>query len=143
MTSAGGLAETLSALHSASFARGWSAQEFDALLANPRTHAVTTPHGFALVQIIPPEAELITLAVRPALRGQGHGTALLRNAINTARDNGADTMILEVEATNAAAIALYHSAGFTETGRRAGYYAHPDKPAGDAILMTCALQSST
>ncbi|OAN85023.1 hypothetical protein A8B78_05845 [Jannaschia sp. EhC01] len=137
------MAETLAALHAASFARGWSAQEFEALLANPTTHAVTSPHGFALLQIIAPEAELITISILPALRGQGHGRALLAKTILTAQENGADMLFLEVEATNAAALALYEKAGFIVTGRRTGYYTYPDGPAVDAITMTCALQTGT
>ncbi|GAB5448679.1 GNAT family N-acetyltransferase [Gymnodinialimonas sp.] len=137
------LAETLAALHAASFPRGWSAHEFEALLANPTTHAVTSPHGFALMQIIAPEAELITISILPTARGQGHGRALLGQAIQAAQKHGATTMYLEVEADNTAALALYTAAGFETTGRRAGYYAYPDQDAVDAITMACALQSGT
>lgn len=137
------LAETLAAQHGASFARGWSAQEFEALLANPTTQAVPSPYGFALLQIIPPEAELITISILPTSRRQGHGGTLLRQAVLAAQTRGATTMHLEVEADNTAALVLYGRAGFQPTGRRAGYYARPGQPAVDAITMTCALQSGT
>jgi ribosomal protein S18 acetylase RimI-like enzyme len=41
-------------------------------------------------------------------------------------------MFLEVRASNAAARALYASAGFVAVGRRARYYRDPDE---DAVVM--------
>lgn len=133
------LAETLAALHAASFPNAWSEQAFTELLANPTTHAVTSDHGFALLQIIPPEAELITISVLPALRGRGHGQTLLGQALLAAHQRGARKVFLEADATNAAALALYAQAGFTQTGIRRGYYAHTNGPPTDAITMTCAI----
>jgi ribosomal-protein-alanine N-acetyltransferase len=141
------LAETLADLHAASFPRGWTASEFEALLVNPTTHAATSDHGFALLQIIAPEAELVTISILPAARGQGHGRTLLGQALLAAATKGADTMFLEVDATNTPALALYESVGFSETGRRTAYYAHEDTPPTDAIMMTatlpCAAQKRT
>lgn len=137
------LAETLAELHAASFTPGWSAAEFDALLQNPTTHAVTSDHGFALLQIVAPEAELITISILPAVRGCGHGRTLLRQAVLAASTHGAQTVFLEVDASNASALALYTSAGFTQTGTRRGYYTHASGPPTDAIMMTCVLQTGT
>lgn len=137
------LAETLASLHGASFPRGWSAHEFETLLANPTTHVVTSDHGFALLQIIAPEAELITISVLPASRGFGHGQTLLGQALLAASTRGVTQIFLEVDATNAAALALYKSAGFNQTGTRAGYYTHADAPPTDAIMMTRAIQTGT
>lgn len=130
------LPETLAALHAASFPHSWSAPEFEALLQNPTTHVVTTNHGFALLQIVAPEAELVTISVIPAARGQGHGRDLLGQALLAAATHGAHTMFLEVDATNAAAVALYAQAGFIQTGTRTNYYAHADGAHSDAITMT-------
>jgi ribosomal-protein-alanine N-acetyltransferase len=141
------LAETLAALHAASFPRGWTAQEFESLLANPAYRILTNTHGFALLQLLPPEAELITISVLPSARGQGHGRALLDQVIETAQSNGATTLLLEVHATNKAALTLYQSSGFTEFGRRVGYYASTDTPgsetAGDAIQMVLPLPAQS
>ena len=50
----------------------------------------------------------------------------------TAQRSGAEAMFLEVAADNAAALALYRGAGFTQAGLRRGYYA----PAGtDAFVL--------
>ena len=134
------LADHLAALHAASFARPWDAAAFDTLLANPTTHAVTTDHGFALLQILAPEAEVITLSILHPARSQGHGQALLSKALDHAAQTGVDTVFLEVEATNKAARALYAKAGFTETARRAAYYPQDDgTPPVDAIQMRLRL----
>ncbi len=129
------LAETLAALHAASFPRGWTAQEFEGLLANPAYKIITSDHGFAMLQIIPPEAELITISILPNARGHGHGRALLNLAVDTAQSAGATSVFLDVDATNKAAVTLYQSSGFTEFARRAGYYAPPDDTQSDAIQM--------
>lgn len=135
MTDQPTLAETLATLHAASFPRGWSAQEFDSLLANPSYTIITSDHGFALLQIIPPEAELITISILPAARKQGHGRALLSQALDAVQSAGVTSVFLDVDATNTAALTLYRSAGFTEIGRRAGYYTTTGDTPSDAIQM--------
>ncbi len=129
------LAETLAALHAASFPRGWSAHEFESLLANPSYKIVTSDHGFAMLQIIPPEAELITISILPTARKQGHGRHLLNRSLEAVQAAGATTVFLDVDAANTAALSLYQSAGFTEFGRRTGYYASDDETQSDAIQM--------
>lgn len=133
----------MAALHAGSFPRGWTKAEIEDLLAKPTTLAVTGPHGFAILQIIAPEAELLTIVIDPARRGQGHGGALLRHAVSAATQEGAPTVFLEVDATNTGAVALYRRAGFTQTGRRKGYYTHADGTRGDAITMARAAQTRT
>lgn len=123
-------------LHAASFPRGWSEAEIEALLARPTTLAVTAPHGFALLQSLPPEAEILTIAIDPAHRGQGHGAALLAQALRASSDHGATTVFLEVDAMNTAALSLYGRAGFIRTGLRRAYYTNPDGSRSDAIAMT-------
>ncbi|MFV0473883.1 MAG: GNAT family N-acetyltransferase, partial [Pikeienuella sp.] len=102
--------------------RGWSAAEIGALAANGRLIAREDDEGFALISLAADEAELLTLAVAPALRRQGAGRALLAAAMAQAAAGGATTMFLEVAEDNEAAIALYRSAGFAPAGRRPRYY---------------------
>ena len=134
------LAETLAALHAASFKTAWSVADFEAFLQNAFVRVVTSDHGLALIQTIPPEAELLTLSILPQARGNGHGRALLEATLTEARAAGATSMFLEVDADNSAAIALYTSKGFTRTGLRKGYYAHDDGTRTDAVTMTLALE---
>ena len=52
--------------------------------------------------------------------------------IQAVKARGATAMTLEVRPSNAAAIALYTSFGFRDTGRRPGYYQDNGE---DAIIM--------
>lgn len=66
------------------------------------------------------EAEILNLAVDPAWRRRGVGSALLQAVAQRARG----TIYLEVAELNAAAIALYRKLGWVEAGLRTGYYNH-------------------
>ncbi len=124
-------------IHAAAFMsqRPWSAEEFHRLRDDPMVTLVTRPEGFALFRSVPPEAELLTLAVLPAHRRQGIATALLAEADPLLAGAGITSVFLEVAAGNTAAIALYDKLGFQQTGHRANYYRHPDGTRDDAVLM--------
>ncbi|NKX43343.1 GNAT family N-acetyltransferase [Roseicyclus persicicus] len=128
-------------IHAAAFAgRGqvWPEAEIAALMSRPVIAAVTEgAAGFALVQILPPEAEILTLAVDPALQGRGHGTRLVRAILDRAAAAGAEQVFLEVAADNAPALALYARAGFGRIGLRRGYYARPGAAPVDALTLAC------
>jgi [ribosomal protein S18]-alanine N-acetyltransferase len=76
--------------------------------------------------------QLDSLAVRAEARSRGIGRALLDALLTWAGENGARHFSLEVRASNAPALALYHRAGFQPEGRRLRYYAHPEE---DALLL--------
>lgn len=123
--------EALAALHARAFDAApppWSAEEFAALLAHPGARLLTAPGGFALLRHAGGEAELLTLAVALERRRQGIARALLARALAA---TAPDPVFLEVAAANAAARALYAAAGFTEVGRRPGYYG----PGADALVL--------
>ena len=131
-------------LHGRAFAgqgRGWSADEFADLLASPLTCFCAAPHGFALSRVIADEAELLTLATDPEHRRQGVGAALLAAVEADVAARGALRHYLEVAADNIAAHALYSRAGYSQTGRRAGYYARPEGDHVDALLMEKTLRT--
>lgn len=67
-------------------------------------------------------ARLYSLAVAPALRGNGVGRVLLDDVADQARVRGCDQIRLEVRADNAAALRLYAAAGFAPLARLPGYY---------------------
>jgi ribosomal protein S18 acetylase RimI-like enzyme len=77
------------------------------------------PDGFAEVRFRPSimtgalDAYLEELYVAPARRGQGLGRALLEAAMETSRGQGAARMELGTSEDDAAARALYESAGFS------------------------------
>lgn len=129
--------DDLAQLHAACFTtpRPWSAQEFTDLASSPLVFVITDKNAMIMGRTIVDEAELLTLAVAPDARRTGMGRRLVQAFLAAAKARGATTAFLEVAADNAPAIALYHSAGFTESGRRRGYYHPPQGPAVDAIVM--------
>lgn len=67
-----------------------------------------------LVQNAPGIAELRHVFVDPALRGRGHGAALIARLIDEARLRGFRELRLETAVFLTAAIALYHRLGFRD-----------------------------
>jgi ribosomal-protein-alanine N-acetyltransferase len=103
----------------------------DALLAYDSSN---TWVGYAVMMLAVDEADLLNISVLPAFQRQGTGTALLQHLMRRAKARQATRMLLEVRATNQAALALYTRQGFIEMGRRRGYYsAHEQRE--DAIVM--------
>ena len=78
------------------------------------------------------EAQVTNIAVRKAYQGKGIGRQLVEALIFEAVVKGADSMFLEVRASNERAQVLYKSLGFTEYGIRNAYYADNGE---DAMLM--------
>lgn len=131
----------LAALHAESFStpRPWSAAEFTDLLGMTGVYLCGDAEGFVMGRALLGEAELLTLAVAPALRRQGRARVLLRAFDDAARIRGAETAFLEVAAGNDPARALYAAEGWLPQGRRKSYYRHPDGRSEDAVVMTRAL----
>jgi len=77
-----------------------------------------------------------TMAVAAHWRRRGIGAALLAAAIEWAHSHGVERIVLNVFASNSAAIALYRKAGFLEEGilRK-----HTRKPWGDEDEIMMAL----
>ena len=90
-----------------------------------------TAAGFAMVRTVLDEVELLLLAVTPACRRRGVGTALLRAVIGDGAAAGAADLHLEVRAGNEA-VALYRAHGFAKVGERRGYYRGRSGQAHDA-----------
>jgi ribosomal-protein-alanine N-acetyltransferase len=135
-------APELAALHAVAFppAEQWGAEAIRVLLGLPGGFGLLRPGvGFVLARVAADEAEILTLAVVPAARRQGHGEALLAGAMAAAVARGAGAMFLEVSEQNEAARALYAAAGFAEAGRRRGYY--PD--GSDALVLKRGLLGPT
>lgn len=133
--------DMLAALHARCFEtpRPWSADEFAALLATKGVFLCASETGFALGREIVGEVELLTFAIDPAHQKQGHGRALLTTFERDAVKHGATEAFLEVACNNAAACALYQSAGYTESGHRRAYYTPPTGPKIDATMMRKSL----
>ena len=135
-------AEACARLHAAGFAHPWSAEEIVRLVAEASSlsSAALDPasgvlRGFAIARLAADEAEILTVAVDSAWRGRGVGRALLSEILRQAAYAGARSMFLEVEESNAAALALYRRLGFTRIGERPGYYRRRDGSRALAVVM--------
>ncbi len=134
-------AGALARLHAAAFDPAWPEAEMAELLRGAGSMALALEAGFILIRVLPPEAEVITLAVAPEARRRGMGRALLRAALDAAEAAGAEAIFLEVAADNQPALALYAGEGFGEVGRRRGYYPRPCGAGADALLLRRTLPS--
>jgi ribosomal-protein-alanine N-acetyltransferase len=92
--------------------------------------------GFLVASSVAPEAELETIAVASGGQRRGVGTLLFKALVQELQAERVTGLILEVRASNRAALDFYRAQGFRETGRRPGYYADPEE---DAILMELSL----
>jgi [ribosomal protein S18]-alanine N-acetyltransferase len=135
-------------LHARSFARGWSADECAALLADrhvlglvalARSFFGTRPVGFALVREAAGEAEILSIGVVPDARGRGAGWALLAAAVDRLRLRGISDLFLEVDESNLPALALYRAFGFRERGRRQSYYRSGEGAPAAALVLHLGL----
>lgn len=89
--------------------------------------------GFVAGSVVCGIAELECIVVEQAERGRGIGRKMLEALATWAKGRGAESMELEVRASNENAMKLYAALGFAETARRRGYYREPVE---DAVLMT-------
>lgn len=78
------------------------------------------------------ELHLLKFAVNPLYRRKGLGIQLLGHCLDPKRHPGVRRAILDVRASNTAAIGLYKKLGFEPAGRRRGYYSDTGE---DALLM--------
>ncbi|MEJ8561492.1 GNAT family N-acetyltransferase [Yoonia sp. GPGPB17] len=129
--------EALAELHGAAFSatRAWSAAEFADLLSHGQTTAVGNADCFVLVRTVLDEAEILTVATRPAKRRQGLARKRLDDAEALAKSQGAEAVFLEVAEDNMAAIRLYSTSGYGQIGRRPGYYLPKDGAPIAALVL--------
>jgi ribosomal-protein-alanine N-acetyltransferase len=142
--------DCLAEIHEASFANPWSADDIAAMTKQPgvvclvsREMAPRGRHvrGFALLRRAADEAEVLTIAVEPEKRKKGFGRKLLEEAMRRLFREHAKAVFLEVDETNAGAIALYRSLGFSTIATREGYYR--DRPGAvprTALVMRAQLR---
>ncbi len=136
-------AARLAALHATGFSRPWPEAEIASLLHMPSTLglSVTTDQGlagFILVRIAADEAEILTIAVHPEARRSGAGRSLMTAMEDALVQAGVIRVFLEVSTVNEAARALYARSGFSEVGRRRGYYSDGT----DALVLEKTLRGS-
>jgi len=130
------------ALHAMSFAHPWTQAEFESLIDarevlshgafDDPTHKL---FGMILSRIAVDEAEILTIAVDPAVRQSGLGTKLLSRQIAELAAQRVKVLFLEVDENNTAARALYMRLGFKTVGERKAYYRTADGGRATALVM--------
>jgi len=88
--------------------------------------------GFCAFWLVFDEIHINNVALRPHIRGQGYGTALMQHVLAEGRRLGARRATLEVRAGNAGARRLYDRLGFYAAGTRKNYYTNPVE---DALIL--------
>lgn len=128
-------ADTLCAIHTQSFEKPWTQQNFQDILKLPNTFGFCEKQGFILCSLLGEDIEILTFAVLPSYHRQGIGSGLLKALQQFAIEQGKKHIFLEVKSTNTAARALYQKVGFIQTGLRKNYYHEQDKTF-DALCLT-------
>jgi ribosomal-protein-alanine N-acetyltransferase len=95
--------------------------------------------GYGVMSVAAGESHILNLTVSPDARRQGIGMKLMKHFMQLACRHNADTIMLEVRPSNAAAVRLYEKLGFNEIGVRRNYY---PAQAGreDALLLARTLE---
>jgi ribosomal-protein-alanine N-acetyltransferase len=135
--------DAIAEIASASFSHPWTRAMFAQELSTQplsRSFVYRTSEnvvvGFCSCWLIVDELHINAIAVRPEHRRHGIARQLLAHVLDDARVSGARQVVLEVRASNSAALRLYDTFGFSTDSIRKGYY--PDPPE-DALVLTRAL----
>lgn len=139
-TAGAGDVDILQGLHQECFSIYWNNEVFTDFFSIGGTRAILSleaekPIGMVVWRVQFEQAEILTLAVLPKFRRCGVARALVMAALADCLKAGADTLFLDVEEGNDAAIALYESLGFTHIRRRKLYYRKKDGTFTDALVM--------
>ena len=126
---------SVAALEKLCFSDPWSVSSIASELDNPLSlWLVWEEDGAAAaylgVQRVPPQADVMNVAVSPTLRRRGIARALFAELERRLPE--IDELFLEVRASNSGAIALYRTLGFEQVGRRPNYYLDPRE---DALIL--------
>lgn len=135
----------ISMIHGERFPRQWGDGEFVSLLLQPgvfgfvarQTNAFFSRPlgGFVLARETAGEAEILTIAVSEKFGRAGLGWRLMQAALREASQRGGETMFLEVEAANRAAVQLYRKLNFEPIAERPAYYSASDGTKSSALVM--------
>ncbi|MDN3502301.1 ribosomal protein S18-alanine N-acetyltransferase [Psychrobacter sp. 5A.1] len=91
--------------------------------------------GYCLYQMTFEQAEVLRIGTNPKYQRQGIASKIVEKLHEVLQLNQVESLLLEVRADNAAAIALYEQQAFSIIHRRKNYYKVPHKPAVDALIM--------
>lgn len=121
----------------ACFSVPWSQKSFEDSFSYAGNHYLVAWEeeklvGFIGLMAVGEEADITNVAVLPTYRRQGIGACLVGEMMELAKSEKIQKIMLEVRASNKAAIALYEKYGFQFLCKRKNYY---QKPTEDADIM--------
>jgi len=91
--------------------------------------------GYCLYQVIFEQAEILRIGTHPDYQRQGIASQLFATLNNELINIKVESLLLEVRADNAPALALYEQQAFTVIHTRKNYYQLPHQPSVDALIM--------
>ena len=127
----------IAALEKICFSDPWSERSIASELDNKLAFWLVATEGETVAgyigsQTVMEETDMMNVAVHPDFRRQGIAEALVSGLVEHLKAMGSHCLTLEVRASNAPAIALYESMGFTQVGLRKNYY---QKPKENALIL--------
>ncbi len=129
--------EQIAELEKVCFSDPWSLHSISSELHNPLSLWLVAEEngvvaGYVGSQSVLGEADMMNLAVSPAIRRQGIGRKLVQELVEHLKQQDVHILVLEVRVSNEPAIRLYQELGFIQVGRRPNYYVHPKE---DALIL--------
>ncbi len=91
--------------------------------------------GYCLYQVLFEQAEILRIGTHPDYQRQGIASRIFAKLNAELKNNQVESLLLEVRADNAPAIALYEKQRFAVIHTRKDYYQVPHQPAIDALIM--------
>lgn len=120
----------------------WTCQTINELLRQDSIHLIVVTSiaknevvGYCLYQRVFEQAEILRIGTHPNYQRQGIASKLFFWLNEALQVNQVKSLLLEVRADNAPAIALYEKQDFTVIHKRKGYYQSSHQPAVDALIM--------
>ena len=118
----------------------WNYQTIIELLAQDNiellvVHQSDKVVGYCLYQALFEQAEILRIGTHPDYQRQGIASQLFAKLNKQLEALKVESLLLEVRADNAPAIALYEKQQFSIIHRRKGYYQMAQQPAIDALIM--------
>ncbi|MBV53295.1 MAG: ribosomal-protein-alanine N-acetyltransferase [Coxiellaceae bacterium] len=97
--------------------------------------------GFIVSLVQVGEGQILKVAIRQRVQGQGYGRQLVEHAL-TKMQQDINRIFLEVRISNSQALAFYQSLGFKAVGQRRDYY-RTDDGREDAVIMEKVIEHQT
>jgi len=120
------------------FSAAWSEQDYREMQEQPTFSnwllqvPTAAQVGMLSFQSVPPELQILRLAILPDWRKQGLAQFMLEQLEIVAKSANLESLWLEVNSANKAATALYYKQGYQDKGIRKNYFKNP---LGDALLL--------